>query len=211
MKTNRIYTILIMLMALSSNAIGQNLSVSSIEVEQGKQAELVINVDNISNMTALQFNLNLPKGVSLDETGITQGQAIANHNLSIRPLAGDARMFVIYSLSKAPIADGELLRLPVTLDSEVDVLNGSLNLVRTATPLAVSHKCEDVFFTIDSTDKPYLRGDVNEDGVVNGTDIQSVINLIVRSQYGEKADVNSDENVNGTDIQAIINIIVHTP
>lgn len=211
MKTNRIYTILIMLMALSGSAIGQTLSVSSIEAGQGKLAELVINADNISNMTALQFNLSLPKGVSLDEENIKKGQAIANHNLSIRPLAGDARMFVIYSLSKAPIADGELLRLPVTLDIEVDVIDGSLNLVRTATPLAVSHKCEDVFFTIDFTAKPYLRGDVNEDGVVNGTDIQAIINLIVKDRYDEKADINKDNIVNGTDIQEIVNIIVHTP
>ena len=53
-----------------------------------------------------------------------------------------------------------------------------------------------------------LRGDVNGDGVVNGTDIQAVINVIVASGYDEKADVNKDDQVNGTDIQEIINIIV---
>jgi hypothetical protein len=57
---------------------------------------------------------------------------------------------------------------------------------------------------------PYvgLRGDVNDDGVVNGTDIQAVINLIVAGEYDEKADVNEDGQVNGTDIQEVINIIV---
>ena len=53
-----------------------------------------------------------------------------------------------------------------------------------------------------------IKGDVNGDGVVNGTDIQAVINFIVASQYDEKADVNNDGFVNGTDIQEIINIIV---
>ena len=51
-------------------------------------------------------------------------------------------------------------------------------------------------------------GDVNGDGVVNGTDIQAVINFIVIGEYDEKADVNKDEVVNGTDIQEIINIII---
>ena len=51
-------------------------------------------------------------------------------------------------------------------------------------------------------------GDVNSDGVVNGTDIQAVINFIVIGEYDEKADVNKDEVVNGTDIQEIINIII---
>ena len=53
-----------------------------------------------------------------------------------------------------------------------------------------------------------LKGDVNGDGVVNGTDIQAVINFIIASEYNEKADVNEDGIVNGTDIQEIINIIV---
>lgn len=54
----------------------------------------------------------------------------------------------------------------------------------------------------------YMRGDVNGDNLVNGTDIQAVINFIVANEYDEKADVNKDEVVNGTDIQEIINIIV---
>ncbi len=53
-----------------------------------------------------------------------------------------------------------------------------------------------------------MRGDVNGDDVVNGTDIQAIINLIVASEYDENADVNEDGTVNGTDIQEVINIIV---
>jgi hypothetical protein len=56
---------------------------------------------------------------------------------------------------------------------------------------------------------PYMRGDVNGDDVVNGTDIQAVINLIVAGEYDKKADINEDGIVNGTDIQEIINIIVN--
>jgi hypothetical protein len=56
---------------------------------------------------------------------------------------------------------------------------------------------------------PDLRGDVNGDNVVNGTDIQAIINLIVEGGYDQKADVNEDGKVNGTDIQEVINIIVN--
>ena len=55
----------------------------------------------------------------------------------------------------------------------------------------------------------YVPGDVNGDDIVNGTDIQAVINFIVASEYDEKADINEDGKVNGTDIQEIINIIVN--
>ena len=64
------------------------------------------------------------------------------------------------------------------------------------------------FGTIVAIPDGGLRGDVNGDGVVNGTDIQAVINVIVDGEYDEKADVNEDGNVNGTDIQEVINIIV---
>ena len=60
-----------------------------------------------------------------------------------------------------------------------------------------------------STGDDALRGDVNDDGVVNGTDIQAIINYILAGDYIEKADVNEDGNVNGTDIQEVINIIVN--
>ena len=59
------------------------------------------------------------------------------------------------------------------------------------------------------TDDDSLRGDVNDDNLVNGTDIQAVINFIVAGEYYEKADVNGDGTVNGTDIQEIINIIIN--
>jgi hypothetical protein len=54
-----------------------------------------------------------------------------------------------------------------------------------------------------------VRGDANGDGVVNGTDIQDVINFIIADQYDSSADVNEDGKVNGTDIQEVINIIVN--
>ena len=64
-------------------------------------------------------------------------------------------------------------------------------------------------YTIAVKQQSALRGDVNGDGIVNGTDIQAVINFIVAGQYDENPDVNKDGQVNGTDIQEVINIIVH--
>ena len=60
----------------------------------------------------------------------------------------------------------------------------------------------------DPDDPIGLKGDVNGDSIVNGTDIQAVINFIVAGEFDEKGDVNKDCKVNGTDIQEIINIIV---
>ena len=53
-----------------------------------------------------------------------------------------------------------------------------------------------------------IVGDVNGDGVVDGADIQEVINTILSGEYVEKADVNKDQVVDGADIQEVINIIL---
>ena len=63
--------------------------------------------------------------------------------------------------------------------------------------------------TVQIDSKNAITGDVNGDGVVNGTDIQAIINLIVAGEYDAKADVNNDGTINGTDIQEVINIIVN--
>ena len=60
-----------------------------------------------------------------------------------------------------------------------------------------------------SPKQPVVHGDVNGDDIVNGTDIQAIINAIVDDEYDENADVNHDGTVNGTDIQEVINIIVN--
>ena len=82
-----------------------------------------------------------------------------------------------------------------------------------STVMASAQKLSDeIYYDIKSYNKRAavtLRGDVNGDGIVNGTDIQAVINFIVASEYEEKADGNKDGAVNGTDVQKVINIIVN--
>ena len=57
-----------------------------------------------------------------------------------------------------------------------------------------------------------LKGDVNGDGSVNGSDINILINIVLgndsAANYGGRADVNEDGAVNGSDINVVINIIL---
>ena len=56
-----------------------------------------------------------------------------------------------------------------------------------------------------------IKGDVNNDGVVNATDIGCIVNVISGTESAEtyegRADVNEDEVVNATDISGVVNII----
>lgn len=54
-----------------------------------------------------------------------------------------------------------------------------------------------------------LKGDVNGDGEVNGTDLVVLANIILdRSENRPAADVNGDGEVNGTDLVVLVNIVL---
>ena len=57
-----------------------------------------------------------------------------------------------------------------------------------------------------------LAGDVNDDGTVDITDVNILINIILgndqASKYGSRADVNGDGTIDNADVNAIINIIL---
>lgn len=147
----RIQTLIIALLAIVGSAMGQTLSVEPIEVEAGGEATLVVSASGLSDVTALQFNLNLPEGITL--AGSNQlGDAASSHTLDVRPLASGDNMFVFYNLDKALLTDGELIRIPVSVSAEAQSATGSLYTFHTATTDAVSHELSDASFSITVTE-----------------------------------------------------------
>lgn len=57
--------------------------------------------------------------------------------------------------------------------------------------------------------EPSIKGDVNGDGQVNGTDLVALTNIILgKNAKTDAADVNGDGQVNGTDYVALVNIVL---
>jgi hypothetical protein len=58
-------------------------------------------------------------------------------------------------------------------------------------------------------EETYLRGDVNNDGYVDISDVVELVNIILNSQSGNpRADVNEDGNVDISDVVELVNIIL---
>ena len=53
---------------------------------------------------------------------------------------------------------------------------------------------------------PY--GDLNQDGVINITDIIALVNMIINNEYSDIADVNGSESIDVADIVALVNTII---
>ena len=69
-----------------------------------------------------------------------------------------------------------------------------------------------VTLSIDNSTGITIKGDANDDGIVNAADIVEVVNYIMGSpseKFKKKAaDANSDETVNAADIVSLVNIIL---
>ena len=144
----RILQTIVALVAIASSATAQTLSIAPVEANAGEQAELVVSANGMSNVTALQFNLVLPKDVTLNESSIAKGSAASGHTLSVQTLANGDRLFVLYHTDLGLIGNGTLLLLPVTVGQQGGSFSGNLNTVHTATVGAVSKTCADASFSI---------------------------------------------------------------
>ena len=144
----RITATIIALMAIVISAMSQTIGVEPIEMEAGAQATLSVSVSGLSDVTALQFNLQLPDGFVLDESAVEKLSAASGHELAIRPLANGSRLFVLYNMDKVVVGNGEILRLPITAGSEAGSFSGNLTTFRTATTDAVSHAGYGASFTV---------------------------------------------------------------
>jgi hypothetical protein len=152
----RLYTIIMALATLVVSANAQSLSVQNIEAQMDEETALVVSLAEGSSMTALQFNLSLPEGVTLatsgDTYGATLGTATDGHTLSVQPLASGDLLFILYSMEQKAFRNGELLRIPLKAGSTAASANGKLYTIRTATASAVSHPRADVSFSAQVTE-----------------------------------------------------------
>lgn len=182
----RIHTTLIALLALAGSATAQSLTVQGVEATAGEQATLMVSLSGATSMTALQFNLALPEGVTVAEGTPTLGTATNGHTLNVETLDNGDRLFVLYSMDMNTFRDGELLRIPVNVGSNAESGEGTLYTVRFATTEAVSNAGTDVKFnvtvqepeqpvTITAENKTMVYGDdvptltyKTEGGVLNG-------------------------------------------
>ena len=144
----KILNMLVALTAMVGSASAQTLSIASIKAEAGAQEELVVTGASLSGQTALQFNLSLPAGITLNEAAITKGAAASGHELSVSTLSSGDRLFVLYGMNLDTFKDGELLRIPITIGDNAKSGEGSLTTIRFATTEAVSNAGTDTKFNV---------------------------------------------------------------
>ena len=177
----RIQTILFALAAIVGSANAQNLS---FEV---KANEATMNISGATDMTALQFCLQLPAGVTIDTSNATMGEATAGHTLCVETLDNGDLLFILYSMNLNRFKDGEVLRIPININDEG---TAKLYNVRFADTEAVSYAGEETATGIKTLSNSPLKGEniynLSGQQMVNGKSLNSKLPRGIYIKGGKK-------------------------
>lgn len=193
------------------------LSISNFEVKPGETKTVSVVMNNVSVVAGFQFDLVLPTGITLNNAELSNVRTSYAYNLSQKTQAdGSIRLLVMPKASDKAVFDGdtgEVMNLTLVV---ADDARGKANIVLKNQILTVVNvdSFEDYTVGVTTTEvsiaPAYIVGDVNGDGVVNVSDVTTLISFILgeTENVRGKADVNGDDSVNLSDVDALVSIIL---
>ena len=114
--------------------------------------------------------------------------------------------FGLYIVTKSDTTTTNVTTLQKITFSNGNVVVQTTDGASTSTTMADINKMY-FDYIVEEQPKPWLLGDVNEDGVVNISDVVAVINVMAGAATYPHANVNEDDNVDISDVVLVINIM----
>lgn len=181
---------------------------------------LPICLKNENKITGLQFELQLPDGVSVatDNKGkllAYMSNRVQDQSINASVLSDGNNRFVIFSATSSPLNGNEGVIAYVLLNIDEKMAIGEykiyLNNVELTTTSGGSLYHRDLVskFTLTTT----IMGDVNGDGKVSVTDAVGIVNHILHRTptvfISKMADINGDGNISVSDAVSIVNMVLN--
>lgn len=187
----------------------------------GAQVDFPVFMLNEDFITALQFDLTLPEGVSVgvNEKGkllVSKTKRCEDHTLSASKQDGsNTYRVLLYSVDMESIDGNSGAVVNMTIDIDEDMVTGEYEISISNINLTATDQTKitpaDVTCTL--TVRDYIRGDANGDGTVDVTDIVAIANHILgqgsHAVNTYAADVNGDGVIDVTDIVGVANLILN--
>ena len=202
---------------------GYAMSAQDVETRAMSVVNLPIEMVNAAEVTAFQFDLYLPAGVSV-ASFMEDGEAIyditlngdrakSSHIVAAEPQADGALRIVAYSTKNAVFAgnDGVLANVALMVDSladgdyEIEMRN-----IRMVTPDEKEMKAADYSSLL--TVKSILMGDVNNDGEFSMLDVVMMVNAVLEIEQTNfnfaAADLNGDGMISMVDVVGVLRLVL---
>lgn len=198
------------------------LSVTDVTGFADETVSIGINLKNkSSDLTAYQFDLIMPAGITLAKDGRNKIQVTKTgryeddaQSLTISPLTDNSYRIICFSLSNGLIEGNDGAILNAILSIADDVAAGTYectisNIIFTKVE-GGQIKLPDTKFNVIVSD--VIMGDANGDKEVNVSDIVEIVNYILEKPSSRfvlaASDLNGDGEINVTDIVRVVAIIL---
>ena len=212
---NKIIFLAMALLSLAYTSKAESVKIDDFTITAGETATVTIDLTNThTNLTAFSLTLELPEGITLVEaeataryTGtIVVGNPVANQ-YNICGIATD--------LSTISGSSGALVTLTLQAADNVrpGEYTGSIKNVDFITTGRTHIKPTNSTFKVTvEKGTAALLGDANDDGLINVSDITTIINYVLAKNPSPFSFVNADYNgdglINMSDVSVIINVIL---
>ena len=185
------------------------LTISEVSIKAGESATVSLNLTNGDfAVSALQFDIALPAGITLDQISTTE--RLANHQLTTSTVNGLLRVILTNTQNAAITGtEGAILTLAVTAADDFEAGTVTLSNIVMANASAQQHKTAAVSYDIVAEKEPEpVKGDLNGDFIVDQQDFDIITDMVLgKTDATEEADLNEDGTVNLDDLAEMARII----
>ena len=190
-----------------------NISITDVTGIVGCTFNLPISMTNEDEITAMQFELSLPEGVSVADATLTDRKN--GHSIDYTLQENGNYQFTVFSSSSKAINgnEGDVANISLNISNSVAPGNYTIQLknIELTTTSAIAILQPDLSATL--TVSNIKLGDVNGDDKMSITDAVGIVNYILGNAssnfHPEAADVNGDNRISITDAVALVNIILN--
>ncbi len=190
-----------------------SLAISDASALVGCTFNLPVSMKNEDEITAMQFELSLPEGVSVASAALTDRKD--GHSIDFSQLANGNYQFTVFSSSSKAIkgTEGDVANISLSISSSMAAGSYTIqakNIELTTTAGNAIHQAD---LSATLTISNIKLGDVNGDTKITITDAVGIVNYILGNTsanfHAEAADVNSDGSISITDAVRVVNIILN--
>lgn len=206
-----------MALAITECLQAKTINVSSFSLARGESSTFAVLCDNNSSyLVSFQMDLQLPEGVELDIDHCKLGDRITDstQELFISDMSGGKYRILTSSYNLTPISghSGALIHLAVTTNDEFVGGEAILYNMKCASSTSVLYTLDDEPFDISLiVARPSTLGDLNEDGIVDMTDISLLVDYILgikKVPSDIDCDINGDGVLDISDVMALTDLLL---
>ena len=190
------------------------LTMNNAEACKGESVVLPVNLNNTESITALQFEMALPAGITISKCQLTDRKG-DDHTASYRKLVNGNYQVTVISLSKAVFSgtEGAVVNLTLDVDKDVAVGDYPINITNIELTTAVTQAVNPADVTATLTVSNVKIGDVDGNGKVSITDAVAIVSHILGEDIdgfvAAAADVDGNGKITITDAVAVVDMILN--